>query len=241
MQPPEIIQRGEDLILPCSDPAVTVTPGYRRYLVGLDIAQSASASGQNAFSIIMDERVPRWTQYAQELGPRHRVVVRSERIPAMAYTELAQVIRNLMLQEPLASAGYLVVDASGVGRAFCDLLNARGVQHTRMQITGGENETESKERGVTFNNVSRNLLLNTLNGALHTGDLEIGDIPARLELQAELESFEASITAAGRTMISGGTKAGHADMAGSVAQALWLSDHRSVGATVGEVRLRGYW
>ena len=51
---PELVQRGEDLILPCSDPAVTVTPGYRRYLVGLDIAQSIDA---NAFAIILDERV----------------------------------------------------------------------------------------------------------------------------------------------------------------------------------------
>ena len=235
---PEIVQRGEDLILPCSDPAVTVVQGYRRFLVGLDIAQSIDA---NAFAIILDECVPQWTTYAQELGPRRRVVVRAERIPQMSYVDLAQVVRNLMLDEAIAKNSYLVVDSGGPGRAFCDLLNTRSVQHTRMQIVGGDNEGETKERGTTFNNVGKNLLLGSLNSALHTGDLRIGDFPMRKELQHELESFEASIGASGRTKIEGGTKAGHADIAMAAAMAYWLSDHRTVGAVVGEQPLRGYW
>ncbi|SLN76760.1 hypothetical protein ROG8370_03911 [Roseovarius gaetbuli] len=125
-----------------------------------------------------------------------------------------------------------IVDAGGVGRAFCDLLNTRSVQHTRMQIVGGENETETKERGITFNNVSKNLLLGTMNSALHTGDLQLGNFPMRDTLQAELESFEASIGSSGRMSISGGTKEAHADIAMAAAMALWLSDHRTVGAHV---------
>lgn len=234
----QIVQQGETLILPCSDPAVTVVKGYRRFLVGLDIAQSIDA---NAFAIILDERVPQWTTYAQELGPRRRVVVRAERIPQMSYVQLAQVVRNLMRDKSLAANSYLVVDAGGPGRAFCDLLNTRSVQHTRMQIVGGENETETKERGITFNNVSKNLLLGTLNSSLHTGGLQIGDFPMRDELQVELESFEASIGTSGRMRIEGGTKTAHADIAMAAAMALWLSDHRSVGAVVGEQQLRGYW
>lgn len=230
MSQPEIVQKGETLILPCSDPAVTVVKGYRRFLVGLDIAQSIDA---NAFAIILDERVPRWTTYAQELGPSRRTVVCAERIPQMSYVELAQVVRNLMLDEAIAPNSYLVVDASGVGRAFCDLLNTRSVQHTRMQIVGGENETETKERGVTFNNVSKNLLLGTMNSSLHTGDLRLGNFPMRNDLQHELESFEASIGTSGRMRIEGGTKAGHADIAMAAAMAHWLSDHRTVGAHVG--------
>jgi len=238
MQRPELVQQGETLILPCNDPAVTIVHGYRRFLVGLDIAQSVD---QNAFAIILDERVPRWTQYAQELGPRRRVFVRAERIPQMSYPELAQVTRNLMRDDSIAKNSYLVVDASGVGRAFCDLLNTRSVQHTRMQIVGGENESEVKERGVTFNNVSKNLLLNSLNSGMHTGDLQIGDFPMRDDLALELESFEASIGTTGRTSISGGTKAGHADIAMAAAMAYWLSDHRTVGAHVGTSQLAGYW
>lgn len=234
----ELTQIGERLVLPCSDPAVTVVPGYRRYLVGLDIAQSRD---QNAFSIILDERVPQWTKYAQELGPRRRVVVRAERIPLMAYTELAVVVRNLMMDKTLTDRAYLVVDAGGPGRAFCDLLNTKAVMHTRMQIVGGENENETRERGIRFNNVGKNFLIGSLNSALHTGDLQIGNFPMRRELQTELESFEMTVGTSGRVRIEGGTDAGHADIAMATAMAYWLSDHRSVGAHIGETPLRGYW
>lgn len=234
----DVVQRGENLYLPSSDPAVTPVVGYRRMILGLDIAQSIDA---NAFAIILDERVPVWTKYAQELGPRRRVVVRAERIPQMSYVQLAQVVQNIMMDPAIASNGYLVVDAGGPGRAFCDLLTTVNVTHTRMQIVGGENESETKERGVTFNNVSKNLLLGSLNSALHTGDLKLGDIPMREELQRELESFEASIGTSGRMSISGGTKAGHADIAMAAAMSLWLSDHRSVGSMCGQYPLKGFF
>ncbi|AEI93365.1 hypothetical protein [Roseobacter litoralis] len=57
----------------------------------------------------------------------------------------------------------------------------------------------------------------------------------------ELESFEAEITAAGRMKIDGGTDFSHADAAIATALAAWLSDHRSVGAIVGQSQLKGYW
>jgi hypothetical protein len=237
-QQPDVVQRGENLYLPSSDPAVTPVVGYRRMLIGLDVAQSIDA---NAFSIILDERVPRWTQYAQELGPRRRVVVRAERIPQMAYTALAQVVQNIMMDPALSQNAYLVVDAGGPGRAFCDILTTLNVTHTRMQIVGGENESETKERGVTFNNVSKNLLLGSLNSALHTGDLMLGDFLMREELQRELESFEAEIGKTGRMSISGGTKAGHADIAMAAAMAQWLSDSRKVGTMCGQYPLKGFY
>lgn len=42
----------------------------------------------------------------------------------MSDTDLAQIVRNLMLQEPLATAGYLVVDA---GPAWTAVVGRRGV------------------------------------------------------------------------------------------------------------------
>jgi len=87
----------------------------------------------------------------------------------------------------------------------------------------------------------RALLLNLINSALHQKELLIGDFPLRKELQAELESFSVKHSDTGRSTFKGGTKAGHADMAMSAAMALWLSDHRTVGAHIGENRLKGYW
>lgn len=237
----EIITKGEDLFLPCFDPVVTKVRGYRRFLVGLDIAQAAGTVDANAFSIIEDVREPAWGEYAQYLKPRTRTIVRAERVPPMDYTSLAQVVKNLMADPVLAGRSYLVVDAGGPGRSFCDLLNSKGVQHTRLQVVGGDNENETKERSVTFNNVGKNFLLGNLNSALHTGELHIGDFPLRNELRHELESFEMLMTDAGRVRIEGGTKTGHADAAMAAAMCFWLSDHRSVGAFIGESRLRGYW
>lgn len=57
----------------------------------------------------------------------------------------------------------------------------------------------------------------------------MGNFAARPTLQEELEPFEASVTAAGRTVIDGGTDFGQADVAVSAALAFWLSDHRSIG------------
>jgi hypothetical protein len=116
-----------------------------------------------------------------------------------------------------------------------------GVQHTRMQIVGGDNENETKERATTFWNVGKNMLLGNMNSALHTGDLRIGEFPGRDDLRHELESFEMTMTDAGRVRIEGGTRAGHADIAMAAAMSFALSDHRSVGAFIGETRLRGYW
>ncbi|PQV58740.1 hypothetical protein LX70_00553 [Defluviimonas denitrificans] len=234
----EIVQVGEELVIPCDDPAVTVVRGFRRFLVAIDIAQSAGTVDANAIAIIEDSQVPRPDQ---TLGPRRRVIVRSERLPAMSYVQLAQVTKNLMLDPMLAGRSYLVADAGGPGRSYCDLLDAKSVQHTRCQIVSGENESETTERGVRFNNVSRNLLLGSLNSALHTGDLLIGDFPMRSELQAELEAVEATIGVSGRMRLTGGTASGHLDMALASAMAFWLSDHRSVGAHIGQVPLRGYW
>ena len=108
-------------------------------------------------------------------------------------------------------------------------------------MVSGEKESGAKERGQTFNNVGRTRLLSALNSAIHTGDLSIGNFEARDLLRQELESFEADVGSTGRVRIEGGTKFGHADLAISAALALWLSDHRSIGAHIGEAPLKGYW
>ncbi len=235
----DLVEKGEELILPNADPAVEIVKGHRRFLVGLDIAQ---AQDRNAYCILLDERVPVYNDSGQqELTKRRREIVRADHLPAMSYADLATVTRNLIMDPAIAGRAYLVVDASGVGRAFCDILNTKSVQHTRVQMVSGENESETKERGQTFNNVGRTRLLSALNSAIHTGDLSIGNFEARDLLRQELESFEADVGSTGRVRIEGGTKFGHADLAVSGALALWLSDHRSIGAHIGEAPLRGYW
>lgn len=234
-----LVEQGEDLILPADDPAIEIVKGYRRFLVGLDIAQAVD---RTAYSIILDERVPFYDENGrQELGKRRREIVAASQLPQMSYADLAIVVRNIMVDPSIAGRAYLAVDSSGVGRAFCAILNTKSVQHTRVTMTSGENESESKERGHTFNNVGRNRLLSALNSAIHTQDLTIGNFPARDLLREELESFEAQVGTTGRIRIEGGTSFGHGDLVVSAALALYLSDHRTIGAHIGEVPLRGFW
>lgn len=230
--------KGEQVFLPHPDPAIVKVEGYRRFLVGQDIAQAVD---RNAYAIILDERLPIWTDRGQDLGPRRREIVRADFLPQMSYSDLAIVTRNLMMDPAIAGRAYLCCDAGGVGRAYADLLNTKGVQHTRVQITGGESENEVKERGVSFNNVGKNRLLSALNSALHVKDLTIGNFPKRDELRQELESFEVEITAAGRMKIDGGTAFSHNDLAMAASLAFYLSDHRSVGAFYGARAIAGYW
>jgi hypothetical protein len=234
-----LVEHGEDLILPNSDPAVVITKGYRRFIVGLDIAQAVD---RTAYCIIKDERVPFYDANGrQELGKRRREIVTAAQLPQMSYSDLAIVTRNLMMDSAIAGRAYLAVDSSGVGRAFCDILNTKSVLHTRVTMTAGENESEMKERGTTFNNVGRNRLLSALNSAIHTGDLTIGNFPSRDLLREELESFEAQVGTTGRIRIEGGTSFGHGDLTVACALSLWLSDHRTIGTHVGTSPLAGYW
>ena len=235
----DLVEKGEDLILVAHDPAVDIVRGHRRFIVGLDIAQAVD---RTAYSIILDEAVPYYDANGrQELSKRRREIVAAAQLPQMSYTDLAIVTRNLMMDPAIAGRAYLAVDSSGVGRAFCDILNTKSVLHTRITMTAGENESETKERGTTFNNVGRNRLLSVLNSAIHTRDLTIGNFPARDLLKQELESFEAQVGTTGRIRIDGGTSFGHGDLTVACALSLWLSDHRTIGAHVGTSPLRGYW
>ena len=96
-----IIQNGEDLHLPNSDPAIKKVRGYRRFLVGLDIAQGVD---RTAYTIIRDERLPQYDPNTgnQMLGKRSRTVVTAAHVPPMSYDALAQVTRNLMRDPAIA-------------------------------------------------------------------------------------------------------------------------------------------
>jgi hypothetical protein len=227
------------VILPNSDPAVVISKGHRRFIVGLDIAQAVDLT---AYCIIKDDREPFYDANGrQKLGKRWRQIVTAAQLPQMSCSDLAIVTRNLKTDPAIAGRAYLAVDSSGVGRAFCDILNTMSVLHTPVTMTAFENESETKERRTTFNNVGRNRLLSALNSAIHTGDLTIGNFPARDLLREELDGFEAQVGTTGRIRIEDGTSFGHGDSTVACALALWPSDHRTIGADVGTSPLAGYW
>lgn len=142
---PELFERGEDLILVAHDPAIAIVPGYRRYLVGLDIAQ---AQDRTAYSIILDERIPFYDENGrQELGKRRREIVAAAQLPQLSYSDLAIVARNLMMDPSIAGRAYLVVDSSW-GRTCLLRHPEHEVRsaHPRHHDVGGERERDGRAR-----------------------------------------------------------------------------------------------
>lgn len=102
--------------------------------------------------------------------------------------------------------------------------------------------TEQKRLYKTLNDLagdgSKEALMEVLGPMMQ---LTIGNFPSRDLLRQELESFEASVSSTGRIKIESDRKFSHGDLTVSAALALYLSDHRTIGAHVGEVPLRGFW
>ena len=53
------------------------------------------------------------------------------------YPDIARHAASLTQRSPIADRWTLTVDATGVGRAFCDVLDEWHLKHTRVQMTGG--------------------------------------------------------------------------------------------------------
>lgn len=230
-----LIEQNERLILRSPDPAVKKVVGHRRFLIGLDLGQAQDPS---AFTVIRDEVVPEWhTPVIQKLGPRRRTVVAGDRIRDTSYVEIARLIRNVTMDSTIHGRCHLVVDATGVGRAFCDVLDEIGVPHTRVQMVGGLSEA----RDGRFWNVAKNKLLSDLNGALHTGKLTLAPFPLRDDLAAEFDSFQVTFSQAGNMRLEGGDEHGHADAVIATALGWWLSDNPTLNAYTGEVHISNYW
>ncbi|MEE4212680.1 MAG: hypothetical protein V2I43_25835 [Parvularcula sp.] len=226
---------GEKLVLPTSDPGVRTATGHRRFLIGLDLGQAQDPS---AYVVMRDEAIPEWhTSITQRLGERQRTVVAADRIRDTSYVEVARIAGALMASSAIAGRCHLCIDATGVGRAFGDVLDEMGIKHTKLQMVGGMSEN----RDGRFWNVSKNRLMAGLNGALHTRKLTLGAFDQRDALAQEFSSFQVTWSAAGNMRLEGGDDEGHADMVIATAMAWWLSDSRGLNNHFDSGRLYGWW
>jgi hypothetical protein len=206
-----------------ADPAIRRVVGHHRFHIGLDLGQS----DPTAVVIVEDRQFPIWEDGAQRLDRRQRSVVYADRIEETRYTDIARHVAALRQRSPIAGRCSLTVDATGVGRAFVDVLSELGIEHMPVQMVGGLAVT----RAGRFTNVSKNLLITSLAGAFETQQLSIAaDLPLRANLLAELESFQVKFTAAGNQVFDGGGAGHHADMAVALALA-WFRSEQVFGFT----------
>jgi hypothetical protein len=227
------LYRGDSVILPTgNDPAVRRVTGHHRFHIGLDLGQS----DPTAVAIIEDRQYPVWEATRQTLEKRQRSIVYADRITDTRYVEIARHAAALTQRSPIADRWTLTVDATGVGRAFVDVLADMRIEHMPVQMVGGSTITSSGR----FTNVAKNILITSLAGAFETQQLTIAaDLPLRNELLAELESFSVKFTAAGNQVFEGGGAGHHADMAIATALA-WFRSEQSYGF-VGEGQLENWF
>jgi hypothetical protein len=219
----QYVYQGEQVVLSTGfDPATVRVPGHLRYQIGLDLGQN----DPSAVVILEDQQLPIFHSSGQQrLGPRTRAVVYASRIRDTRYTEIAKHVALLTRTRQLDGRSSLTIDATGVGRAFSDVLTDLGVEHMPVQMTTGL----AVNRAGRFWNVSKNVLLTGLASAFETSNLSIAeDLEAASELISELESFQISISKSGAQIFEGGSSSHHADLAIACALA-WFRSERASG------------
>jgi hypothetical protein len=201
-----------------NDPAIDRVTGHSRYFLGMDLGRT----DPSALVLIHDERLPEWASpVMQRLTARHRTVVWADRISDTAYTDLARHVASLLGKSPLQGKTQLIVDATGLGQPFCDVLTDGGIDHIAVTMTAGQSWQRSGNKAT----VAKNILLETLATGFETNALTIAaDLPLKDQLLLEVQSFELATTSAGNLILAGGGKGHHADMAIALALAWFASE-----------------
>lgn len=228
-----LIYQGDVVTLPTgNDPSICRVTGHHRFHIGLDLGQH----DPSGVVIIEDRQLPAMRDNGAALEKRQRSVVYADRIQNTRYIEIAHHVAALTRRSPVADRWTLTVDATGVGRAFVEVLSELGIAHMPVQMVGGMSITNSGR----FTNVAKNLLITSLAGAFETQQLSIAaDLPARNEFMVELESFQVKFSAAGNQIFDGGGDGHHADMVIAACLA-WFRSEQSSGF-VGEGQLEGWY
>jgi hypothetical protein len=221
------------LRVPDNDPAVERILGHSRFWLGMDLGRS----DPSALVLLHDEQLPVYDGSRQVLGQRTRTVVWADRLGDTAYTDLSRHVAVLLAKPTLQRRTKFIIDASGLGQPFSDVLTEGGIEHYAATMTAGQ-AWKKKGRKIT---VAKNVLLETLATGFETGALTIAhDLPLKDQLLTEVQSFELGQTSAGNLILQGGGKGHHADMAIALALAYFGTMHL-MPSYVGQYKLRGWY
>jgi hypothetical protein len=170
--------------------------------------------------------------------PSIRMHVRHlQRLPlGMSYPAVVQAVKDLLSKPPLTGdaktkPAELIIDDTGVGRPVSDIFCAAGLNPIRVNITAGSEVTCVAPYRW---NVSKTILISTVDALLHTGTLRfaaaLSDAGA---MKDELRDFRRKLSEAGRATYAARTGA-HDDLVLAVAVACWwLNFPKPTGPTWG--------
>lgn len=188
------------------DPAIPRVTGFVRYFVGADLGQ---ANDYSSAVVVKDQQLRCFDGNRVTLGPRERTIVYADKFRGVSYVDVVDYLIRLRNAPPMGGKSELVIDGTSIGRVVSDVLTDQGVDHTAVQMTGGQ----EWRRSGRYVNASKTLMIENLAVLFAAGDIKFAhDLPLRREIEEDLASFTTQTTAAGNTVISQSrSTSGHGD------------------------------
>lgn len=202
------------------DPAIERVTGFVRYFVGADLGQ---ANDFSSAVVVKDQQLPIVDGGRVKLGPRERTVVFADKFRGVSYVDVCDYLIRLRNAPPFGGKSELVIDGTSIGRVVSDVLTDQGVDHTAVQMTGGQ----EWRRSGRYVNASKTLMIENLAVLFASGDLKFAhDLPMRSEIEEDLASFTTQMTAAGNQIITQSRNAsGHGDLGIGLIVAAFVSQY----------------
>jgi hypothetical protein len=146
------------------------------------------------------------------------------------YPVVGEQIMSILKELPEAD---LIVDATGVGKAVCDMLRGRGLRPHALTITAGESWSQ-KNREI---HVAKVELVSCLIAASQEGRVRFAPaVPLRDVVSEEIAAFTPRRTATGLLTYEGADGI-HDDLVMSLACGVWQQTNRRRDATVEPLRM----
>ena len=206
------------------------TAGFERYFVAAD---PASARDHFALAFLHVKQEPELTwgpDGRQLLGPVFKRIVRIERlIQHSNYVDMARYVKSLLMHPALLGDVTLCVDATGVGRALCDILTAEHVAHTRIVMTSSDSY---KRIAHDQFNVGKSYLLSTMAAQIENSIVQIvADGPGCSILLDEMQNFELTVNERSQRESVNAAIGHHDDAIIAAALAIFMADMGSFQAS----------
>lgn len=188
-----------------------------KFILGLDLGQ---AQDYTALTIV--ERIAQYDNYRNEKPPllhcRHL-----ERVElGTRYPDIVSKVGAMLKRPPLVGA-QLVIDATGVGRAVCDMFTAAHIQHKRVLVTSGD--SVNAEGG--FWRVPKRDLVSAVQAPLQDKRLKFADgLDLAPTLIKEMLNFKVKITAAAHDTYGAWRENEHDDLLFAVMLAAWWGNRK---------------
>jgi len=149
-------------------------------------------------------------------GPPVTFAVRHLERPPLG-TDYVRVVARIEELSSRLPGSLLVVDATGVGLAVCDMLAETGLQPVRVTITAG---SEPQGEGLSWR-VPKQRLIAGMQVALGSGRLRVAaSLALAAVLVRELQDYRLKVTAAANVTFSA-REGAHDDLLLAVALAVW--------------------